>query len=475
MRVFYVTSEVSPYAMSGGLGDVMGALPAEIGRLGVSTAVFLPYYNTIRDEYRREMQHLTDLTFNLSWRSTGASVYVLKKANVEYYFIENSYYFGRSRLYGEYDDAERFAFFSRAVIEYMLASGDIPDILHANDWHAALSIVYLRTVRERGALLSDVRTVFTIHNIEYQGKVPLSLLVDVFGIPERYFGVLEYDGCINLMKAAIVTADFVTTVSESYATELYYDYFSFGLSPIIRSAREKMRGIVNGIDYMAFSPERDPYIAENYGKADVIVGKRHNKAALRRELGLRETSSPIICMVTRLAEGKGIDLLLGVIEELLSLDIQLVILGTGRPDYESSLRSIDASHENFIAMIEFDRALSKRIYASADMLLMPSRSEPCGLAQMIACAYGTVPIVRAVGGLRDTIVPYGEEGANGFMFDNYNAHEMLAAVERAIQVYQDKKIWNCLVLSAINSDFSWDKSAKRYIEIYLELIRGRSA
>lgn len=469
MRIFYVTAEASPFAMSGGLGDVMGALPMEVHKIGVSTAVFMPYYDTIKEEYRSAMERITSLRFHLAWRSTGAEIYRLKVCGVEYYFIRNDYYFARGRLYGEYDDGERFAFFSLAVIEYIIQCGDIPDILHANDWHAALSTVYLHRKMQEHRSLSSVRTVFTIHNIEYQGKLPMSALGDVLGLPDQYYGIMEYDGCINLMKAAIVTADAVTTVSESYARELHYDYFAFGLAPIIRASASKMYGIINGIDYSVFSPKTDRFIFRNYGTRDVAEGKLQNKVALRRELGLAERSLPLVAMITRLAEGKGIDLVLGVIEELLELDIQLVVLGTGREDYERRFKDLAQRYDNLVMICEFDRALSKRIYASADIFLMPSRSEPCGLSQMIACAYGTIPIVRAVGGLSDTIVSYGADGANGFSFDNYNAHEMLYTLKRAIELYQDKEKWNCLVLSALNSDFSWKKSAYKYIDIYSEL------
>jgi starch synthase len=274
------------------------------------------------------------------------------------------------------------------------------------------------------------------------------------------------------MKAAIVTADTVTTVSVSYAEELKYDYFAFGLSSIIRASSTRMKGIINGIDYSLFTPEPDPFSYRNYGASDVFEGKQLNKCALRRELGLEDNSTALIAMVTRLAEGKGIDLVLGVIDELLALDIQLVILGTGRCDYEQRFIELANKHPNLVVMIEFDRALSKRIYASADIFLMPSRSEPCGLSQMIACAYGTVPVVRSVGGLRDTIIPYGTAGANGFRFDNYNAHDMLYTVKDALELYKDKKEWNCLVLSALKSDFSWKRSANGYVNIYENLTLG---
>ena len=472
MKILYVTSEAGPYAASGGLGDVMGALPKAITENEDITAeVIMPLYSNIKDEYRKKFELVADITFDLSWRHTGASVYKLANGGVTYYFVENHYYFDRGRLYGEFDDGERFAFFSRAVVEFMLQLSHIPDVLHANDWQSALTVVYLKTEYARYESLRNIKTVYTIHNIEYQGKYNPYILGDVFGISSDYRDLCVFDGDLNLMKAAIVTSDFVTTVSPNYARELEYDFFAFGLSPIIKASAHKMAGVINGIDYSYFSPECGGDIYHPYTKTNYKTGKAKNKKALCQELGLEyKKDTPLLVMITRLASQKGIDLLLAILDELLCENIQLVVLGTGEAEYENALRDAEARHDNLKALITFDRVLSKKMYAAADIFLMPSKSEPCGLAQMIACSYATVPVVRSVGGLYDTIVPYGEDGANGFRFDNYNAHELLYTLKHAINVYQDKEKWTELTKSAKASNFTWNNSAAKYIEIYKNLL-----
>ncbi len=470
MKILYVTSEANPFAASGGLGDVMGALPRAVAKDGCEVEVIMPLYNTMKDVFRARLQWVTDISFNLSWRKTGATVYKLCEDGVTYYFVENHSYFDRGKLYGEYDDAERFAFFSRAVVEYMLSSGNIPDILHANDWQTACTVIYLKTEYSRIEAFRHIRTVYTIHNIEYQGKYDPYILGDVFGLDVKYKGVVEYSGCINLMKGAIVTSDFVTTVSPNYANELEFDFFAFGLSDIIKAAKHKMAGVINGIDYGYFSPEQGGDIYVSYTARNYKSGKAQNKKALQEELGLPvKRNVPLMVMITRLTAGKGIDLVLHVIEELLAEDIQIAVLGTGEAEYEQAFADLAARHENMAALIKFDRVISKKMYAAADLFLMPSRSEPCGLAQMIACSYGTVPIVRSVGGLYDSIKPYGTEGANGFRFDNYNAHELLFTVKKALELYRDKKAWGALTASAKKSDFTWSKSAEKYMAIYKNL------
>ena len=470
MKILYVTSEANPYAASGGLGDVMGALPRAVAESGADVEVIMPLYNTMKEVYRSSLQWVTDISFNLSWRKTGATVYKLRSDGVTYYFVENHSYFDRGRLYGEYDDGERFAFFSRAVVEYMLSSGNIPDILHANDWQTASTIIYLKTEYSYIEAFRSIKTVYTIHNIEYQGKYDPYILGDVFGIDTKYKGVLEYDGCLNLMKGAIVASDFVTTVSPNYARELEFDFFAFGLSDIIKAAKHKMTGVINGIDYGYFSPEQGGDIYASYTSRNYKSGKAQNKKALQEELGLEVNKNiPLIVMITRLAAGKGIDLVLHVLEELLAERVQVAILGTGDLEYEAAFRELAEKHDNLAALIKFDRVISKKMYAAADIFLMPSRSEPCGLAQMIACSYGTVPIVRSVGGLFDSIKPYGTDGANGFRFDNYNAHELLYTVKQALELYTDKKAWGTLTASAKNSDFTWSKSAEKYLAIYENL------
>ena len=473
MRILYVTSEAGPFAASGGLGDVMGALPAAVAAVeGNECEVILPLYDSMKEEYRCKMEHVIDIGFNHGWRHTGASVFKILHNNVTYYFVENHYYFNRGRLYGEFDDAERFAFFSRAVIEFMLQSGRIPDILHANDWQTAPAVVYLKTQYAHIDALRRVKTVYTIHNIEYQGKFGSHILGDVFGLDNCYGGVLDFDGCINLMKGALVSSDYITTVSPNYANELSHDFFAFGLSSIIRDCRYKMRGVINGIDYGYFSPDKGGDIYASYNNRTYKSGKAKNKAGLQAEVGLPvEPNVPLIVMITRFASQKGIDLVLHILDELLCENVQMIVLGTGEKEYEDAFRAAEARHPgNFKALIKFDRVISKKMYAGADIFLMPSKSEPCGLAQMISCSYGTVPVVRSVGGLYDSIRSYGEEGANGFRFDNYNAHELLFTLKDALALYQDKKAWNALTASAKKSNFTWENSAKEYISIYNNLV-----
>ncbi len=472
MKILYASSEAAPFSASGGLGDVMGALPSAVAEAGSECSVIIPLYRSIDERYRERMELVIDISFSLGWRKTGASIYKLCLGSVTYLFVENHYYFDRDRLYGEFDDGERFAFFSRAIVEYILQSGDIPDVLHANDWQTAAAVIYLKTEYADIEAFSKIKTVYTIHNIEYQGKYDPYILGDVFGIDTKYRGIVEYDGCLNLMKGAIVCSDFVTTVSPNYANELEYDFFAFGLSTVIKAAKHKMAGVINGIDYGYFSPECGGDIYKSYDIRTVAVGKAENKAALRRELGLKSTADrPLIVMITRLTAGKGIDLVLHILEELLALEVEVVMLGTGEKEYEVRLEELSRQHENLVALIKFDRALSKKLYAAADIFLMPSKSEPCGLAQMIACSYGTVPVVRSVGGLFDSIKPYGVEGANGFRFDNYNAHELLFVIKEALELYGDKEKWQALVHSAKSSDFTWNNSATKYVAIYDNLAK----
>lgn len=473
MKILYVASEATPYAASGGLGDVMGALPksmvAEYPDAEIS--VIVPLYDTMKSEYRADLEKVADLSFRYSWRNTGATVYKLNNSGVSYYFVENHYYFDRSRLYGEYDDAERFAFFSTAVIEFMIATGNIPDILHANDWQTALTVIYLKTEYAHIASLKGIKTVYTIHNIEYQGKFDPYILGDVFALDRKYYGIVEFDNCVNLMKGALVTTDYITTVSPNYARELQYPFYGFGLQGIITENADKIDGVINGIDYSYFSPDKGGDIDFPFTKRTVKSGKAKNKKSLCEELGLDTAADiPLAVMITRLATQKGIDLFLHVAEEMLSNKVQVVVLGTGEKAYEDQLRNLEARFPNFRALLKFDRVISKKLYASADIFLMPSKFEPCGLAQMICCSYGTIPVVRATGGLYDTIIPYGLDNSNGFNFSNYNAHDFLYAVKRALSVYEDEKEWSELRKRALSCDFTWNNSAAKYMQIYNNLL-----
>ena len=471
MKLLFVTSEANPYAASGGLGDVMGALPAALAENSDNeVSVIMPYYNTVSETYRSQIKKVADISFKLSWRSTGATIYSLVDRCVTYYFVENHRYFSRGRLYGEYDDGERFAFFSAAVIEFMIQTGNYPDVLHANDWQSALSVIYLKTRYKNFSALSEVKTVFTIHNIEYQGKYGKDALGDLFGIDDEFCGLLEQDGCLNLLKGAVICADQVTTVSPNYANELKYPFFAFGLSEVIKSQEHKLTGVINGIDYDYFSPDKGGDIDFPYNKFSRKAGKKKNKLALLKELGLSEYADrPLIVMITRLAKGKGVDLVLHVIEELLAKHVTVVVLGTGEKEYELAFSALETRYKNLRALITFNRVLSKKLYASADIFLMPSKSEPCGLAQMIACSYATVPIVRAVGGLYDSIKSYPASNSNGFTFDNYNAHEFLFKIYEALELYKNTAEWDKLTLRAIKSDFTWNKSASKYMEIYSKI------
>ena len=474
MKILYVTSEANPYAASGGLGDVLGALPKTIvnERYDISVDVILPLYRSMKEEHRQKLTRVCDISFAYSWRNTGATIYKIESGGVNYFFVENHYYFDRPTLYGEYDDAERFAFFSMAVIEFMLATGRVPDILHANDWQSALSVIYLKTKYSHFASLRGVKTVYTIHNIEYQGKFDPYILGDVFALDGWDYHIVEFDGCINLMKGAITVADYVTTVSPNYANELKYEFFAFGLQNIVKMASGKLSGVINGIDYDYFSPEKGGDIDYPYTKRGIKSGKAKNKKALLEELSLDASPDvPLVVMITRLASQKGIDLVLHVAEEILSKKLNFVILGTGERLYEEAFKELESRHNNLRVLLKFDRVISKKMYAAADIFLMPSKSEPCGLAQMICCSYGTVPIVRSVGGLYDSIIPYGEENSNGFRFNNYNAHELLYTLEHALTVYNDKEEWEALRKRAIDSDFSWHNSAVQYLQIYSDLIK----
>ncbi len=469
MKILYVTGEAAPYAASGGLGDVMGSLPAELRACGdgYEVAVILPLYAQVSAAHRAEMVRIAEFTFPYAWRTSYCGVYKLSARGVDYYFIDNEQYFKRPNMYGQFDDGERYAYFCHAVIEFMLRTGYIPDVLHANDWQAALSVVYLKTRYRAHEELHGIKTVFTIHNIEYQGRYGMHSLGDIFDIGYEDAGIMEYSGDVNLLKGAVVCADRVTTVSPSYAKELSDPYFAYGLEYIIRDSAHKMSGIINGLDVDYFNPERDD-IPFPFTPDTVKEGKAKNKALLQESLGLPVSpDTPLIAMITRLTEGKGVDLVLHVFEELLEQNVQFVLLGTGDKRYEQVFEVLCARHgDRARALLKFDRALSKQIYASADIFLMPSKTEPCGLAQMIACRYGTVPVVHGVGGLADSIIPFGEEGGNGFVFRNFNAHDMLFRLKEALELYENETALDALRKSAMTTDFTWRASAAKYIELY---------
>ena len=468
-RIFYVSSEVAPYAASGGLGDVLGALPRAVRRTvgrGVEIGVFMPLYASVAEEYRKEMKGVASGAFSLAWRRVGSSVFSLSRHGVVYYFVDCPQYFEREAMYGEFDDGERFAVFSRAVLDFIDASGRIPDILHVNDWQTALVAIYLRTVFRSHPRLARIRTVFSVHNMAYQGRFDIAILSDVFDIHPMHLGVLEYDGCLNLMKGALEAADRVCTVSPRYAEELRDPYFAEGLSDIVRSVSYKTVGILNGIDTSYFDPMTLPI---PYDANCVKEGKGRNKAALLTELSLESGKErPLVVMIGRLVADKGIDLVLEVLPEIRALDVTLVILGTGDAEYEKALLCAAEENKEFMRVFtKFDRDLSKKLYASADIFMMPSRREPCGLAQMIACRYGAIPVVGGVGGLLDTIVPYGRPNGLGFVFRMLNGAGLLGALTDAVLLYRrDRSAFDLLCRRVARASFGWHRSAKEYIALY---------
>ena len=473
MKILYVGAEAIPFASTGGLGEVMSSLPAAVAASddAFDVRAVMPLYSSIGEEYRQKMVKVDEFTVNLSWRAQYCGVWKLVKDNVIWYFIDNEYYFKRDALYGYYDDGERYAYFCMAVLEMMPHIGFFPDVLHANDWQAALSVVYLRLKYRYDA----IRTVYTIHNIEYQGVYGGETLGDLFGLTDDQYGVVEFCGNINLAKGAIVCCDKLTTVSQRYSEEIKTPYFAHGFDRIISDYGYKTTGIVNGISYEYYDPKnKDDLLGSGFSSVyKTFSGKASNKAALQKHLALPEKpDTPIISMITRLASHKGVDLVKRVLEEFVQGDVQFIILGTGEKEYEDYFRYLeDKYHDKVRSCIQFDKQLSKWIYAGADIFLMPSKSEPCGLSQMIASRYGTVPIVRETGGLYDTIKPFNPETGegNGITFVTYNAHDMLDAMNRAVALYDDKPVWKKLIKNAMNADFTWDASAAKYIELYKEL------
>lgn len=465
-----------PFSATGGLGDVLGSLPAALAATGeADVRVVLPLYEALSRDWRRQLKEETVFYVPLSWRQQYCGVYSLVKDGVTYYFLDNEYYFKRSALYGFFDDGERYAFFCMAVLEMMNQLNFYPDILHAHDWQAALSVVYLNCLYRRRAGYENIRTVFTIHNIEYQGKYDFSILGDVFSLGENEHTLMENDGCINLMKAAIECADRVSTVSPRYAEEILTAEYAHGLESTLRRNAGKLCGILNGIDYTYYDPQHDGDIARKF-TARSLHNKAQNKVALQKETGLPQREDvPMLAVISRLASHKGLDLVSDCISRIVQEnDVQLVVLGKGEARYEFFFSDLQARYPDKVrALITYDRALSKRIYAASDVFLMPSKSEPCGLSQMIASRYGAIPVVRETGGLYDSIKPYWIEGktmhGNGFTFANYASEELRERTEAAISVWRDPEARKKLVTKIMKTDFSWSTSAKRYLELYASL------
>ena len=478
MRIAVCASEGAPYAKSGGLGDVMEALPAALARIpGNEVALFLPYYKKIKESEKYDVELVSQFRVSLGWRQQYCGLMKLlnRTDGVQVYFIDNEYYFGGrpGAIYGDIDDGERFAYFSRACLDAMAAVDYIPDVIQCNDWQTALIPTYLKSLYRD--TFPGTRCMYTIHNIEYQGWAHGNFFDDVLGLPWEYRSCLDMSGSVNMMKGAIETADLVTTVSETYARELMYPYYAHGLDSVLSNAAWKLTGITNGIDVGTFNPGTDPALPAHYNADTFTVGKAACKAALQAEVGLPvKPDVPLMVMVTRLAGHKGLDLLCYIARRLLwEEDCQLLILGTGEPQYETFFRDLAAEYpEQCAAKITFNLGLAARIYAGGDIYLMPSKSEPCGLSQMNAMRYGTVPVVHATGGLRDTVPPVDENGKNGlgFTFQSYNGDDFLYAVRRCLNLYHnDRESFRALQHTDMCQDFSWNKPAARYMELFHQM------
>ncbi|MBE7041237.1 MAG: glycogen synthase GlgA [Ruminococcaceae bacterium] len=470
MKILFATAEAAPYIKIGGLGDVAAALPKALAQEGAEAAVVLPLYKSIKDRYHGELEYITSFSVPLAWRQVYCGIFRSMVGSVTYYFIDNEYYFLRDSVYGNYDDGERYAYFCKAVLEMLQHIDFFPDIIHANDWQCALIPLFLKAFYQNIEAYRPIKTMFTIHNIEYQGQTPYSFSEDVLGLPKEFMPDISFGGCLNFMFSAICLSDKVTTVSETYATELKMPYYGKEMSPVLSGISYKFCGITNGIDTELFDPQRDPHLFHRYS-VKAMGGKKISKRRLREYLGLQQDEdAPILAMVSRLVGHKGLDLVEYVRHELLSRRLQLVVLGTGDERFENMFRELSYQYpERVSANIRFDQDLSSKIYAGCDLFLMPSKSEPCGLSQMIAMRYGAIPIVRETGGLADTVSPVNpEEGTGqGFTFKSYNAHDMLDAVDRALWFYYEKKPeLKKVIRSNMEADFSWQSAAGRYMAIY---------
>lgn len=470
-KILFAASECTPFIATGGLAEVIGSLSKSLALdEEYDVRVVLPLYSDIRGDYRQRFTYLGNINVPLGWRNQYCGIFSYEESGVTFYFLDNEYYFRRGGCYGYYDDGERFAFFSRAVMEILGFLQFYPDVLHCHDWQSALAAIYLKTIYCHRREYSLIRAVFTIHNIEYQGKYSLDVLEDLFGISNDYRYLLEFDGCANLMKAAIECSETFTTVSPTYAEEIKRAEYAHGLQGEVERNAFKLRGILNGIDVKSYDPATDPALFAPYS-AENPAGKAVCKAELQKMLGLPVREDvPVVAMISRLVAHKGLDLVRAAIEELLADDVQFVLLGTGDSEYESYFKDLANRYKGkAVSIIAFNGDLSRKIYSGADIFLMPSKSEPCGLSQMIASRYLTVPVVRETGGLYDSIKPYGA-GGNGFTFAAYNAGDMLYVLREAVSLYKNKPEWQKLMIKAGTTDFSWQRSAEEYKKLYTDTL-----
>lgn len=477
MKVLFAASEAHPFIKTGGLGDVIGALPIALKELGVDARVIIPNYRDIRKDLKGKLNYLGYFFIRVGWRNQYCGVLEYKYEDVTFYFLDNEYYFKRDALYGYYDDGEKFAFFSRAVMEFLKFIDWTPDILHCNDWQTAMLPVLHKLEYIKKDKFKNIKSIFSIHNLFFKGMYGPEVLPELFGYDlEPFFnGSLEHNGGISFLKGGINYSDIVTTVSKTYVEEIKTPQYGEQLEGLLKYREEYLFGILNGIDYKEYNPENDKDIEFNYIYEN-LENKYLNKEKLQKQLGLEvDKKIPMIALVSRLTHQKGCDLIIKILDELINENVQVVILGTGDYIYEESFKSFEKKYKSkFSANIKFSNELAHKIYAASDMFLMPSLFEPCGLGQLIALRYGSIPIVRETGGLKDTVIPYNEfdETGNGFGFKNYSHKELLNIIKYALYIFNNKDKWNKIIKNAMESDNSWEKSAKEYIEVYRVLLDG---
>ena len=472
MKILFAASEAVPFCKTGGLADVAGSLPQALAKAGNEVAVILPLYQRVADRWKEQMSFVCHIEVPLGWRRLYCGLFRLDRDGVIWYFVDNEYYFKRDTLYGHYDDGERFGFFSRAIIALMPAMAFMPDIIHCNDWQTALVPIYLKDECVRWSEVRRIKTVFTVHNIEYQGRYGKETLEDLFGLDPGWFadGTIAMDGAVNLLKGALMTCDAITAVSPTYAQELRYAYYAHGMESVMQLNAGKLHGVLNGIDMERYDPSTDKSIYANYTVAD-LSGKAADKEQLQKQLNLNvDPNVPIIAIVSRLVSHKGLDLICRVFDQIMDLNCQFVVLGSGDWNYEPFFEQKLGWYPGRMALYRgYNEPLAMAIYSGADLLLMPSKSEPCGLAQMIAMRYGTLPIVRETGGLKDTVHPYESwcGAGNGFTFADYNSGDMLYVIRQAVDLYYNNPTaFHKLQHAGMTEDFSWTRSAEAYNEIY---------
>lgn len=480
MKVLFAVSECVPFVKSGGLADVAGALPKELAKMGVDVRVIMPKYGLISEKYEKEMKQVAVFTVPVGWRNQYCAVFELEQDGVTYYFVDNLYYFRRDSLYGHYDDGERFSYFTRAVLDSLYQLDFFPDILHCHDWHTAMIPFMLKVEHQHRPGYEKIRSIFTIHNLMFQGIFPPQAVTDLLNLHSQHYqtGQLEFNGNTNFMKGALVASDEITTVSPTYRDEILNPYFGEQLEGVLQERQGDLTGILNGLDYSIYNPETNEAI-EPYS-VDDMSGKGENKRRLQEffHLPLRE-DVPVVGLISRLTKQKGLDLVRHVFHEMIRKDVQFILLGSGDPEFEHFFREMEWVYpEKVRSYIGFNEKLAHQIYAGSDLFLMPSQFEPCGLGQLIAMKYGSLPLVRETGGLNDTVRSYNEETGegNGFSFSNFNAHDMLNTYQRALYLYQEEPaVWAKIVESAMQADYSWSQSAKAYMKLYEDVSNRRES